>query len=126
VLSNGVSTLWINPAAETDPAVTAPDAVTNLTAVTAYAFREDGSEGNSLVDDLVIATTFKDALGVVVAIPLSGQLLGANLVLSWTDATFSLQSATNVAGPYSTIVGAASPFTNTTAVQAMFFRLQHP
>ena len=59
---------------------------------------------------------------------LNAQLLsGRNLVLSWTNSSvlFNLQSATNVAGPYLTIPGATSPYTNLTTTNAAgFFRLK--
>ena len=51
------------------------------------------------------------------------QRLPDALVLSWTNSDFSLQSATNVAGPFVTIPGAVSPFTNDTSESARFFRL---
>ena len=60
-------------------------------------------------------------------IPLSLSYSGGNLVFNWNDNSFSLQSSTNVVGPYTTITGAASGFiTNTTAASTMFFRLYHP
>jgi len=45
------------------------------------------------------------------------------LVFTWTDPTFSLQTATNVIGPYATITNAVSPFTNTVTGAKAFFRL---
>jgi len=63
-VSDVVSTLWINPTAETDPGVTASDAASGLT-ITAYGFREDGSSGtigNLFVDDLRVGTTFPDVV----------------------------------------------------------------
>ena len=45
------------------------------------------------------------------------------LVLTWTDATFSLQSATNVIGPYTTITNGVSPFTNSISGVQAYFRL---
>lgn len=45
------------------------------------------------------------------------------LVLTWTDATFNLQSATNVIGPYTTITNAVSPFTNSISGAQEYFRL---
>ena len=54
------------------------------------------------------------------------QLSGANVVLTWSDASFSLQSATIVTGPYTTITGAVSGFTTNTALAEMFFRLYRP
>ena len=59
-------------------------------------------------------------------IPVSAQFSGANLVLFWTNTAFSLQTSTNVAGPYVTIPGATSPYTNLTTTNAAgFFRLVH-
>jgi hypothetical protein len=45
------------------------------------------------------------------------------VVLTWTNAAFNLQSATNVTGPYATISGATSPYTNSISNQKLFFRL---
>ena len=45
------------------------------------------------------------------------------VVLTWTNAAFNLQSATNVTGPYATISGATSPHTNSISNQPLFFRL---
>jgi hypothetical protein len=48
---------------------------------------------------------------------------GDNVVLSWTGA-FNLESSTNVAGPYTVVSGAASPYTNSVNSAAQnFFRL---
>jgi hypothetical protein len=48
-----------------------------------------------------------------------------NGVLSWTGA-FTLQSATNVAGPYLDVPGATSPYTNDSgALPQQFFRLRN-
>jgi hypothetical protein len=47
--------------------------------------------------------------------------------LEWTDlsSVFSLQFSTNVAGPYTTILGATSPYTNTMTTNAIgFYRLK--
>ncbi|MDR3458409.1 MAG: fibronectin type III domain-containing protein [Verrucomicrobiae bacterium] len=64
--------------------------------------------------------------GTVTPIPLGVSSAGGAMTFTWADGSFSLQTATNVAGPYSTIPGAASGFsTNMTAAQ-MFFRLSHP
>lgn len=61
--------------------------------------------------------------------PLNFQLSGPNLQLTWSDASFSLQSSTNVTGPYNVISGATSPFTTNTASATsgaqLFFRLIH-
>ena len=125
VVANGISTLWINPASESDPGVTDPDPVTNAFAITSYAFRQNTGEGNLLVDDLVIATTFNTAVGVAPAPhPLGLQVNANHAVLTWDNPALLLQSATNVAGPYATLSEATSPFTNdVTGAPARFFRL---
>ncbi len=63
-VSNAVSTLWVNPAAETNTGVAATDGASALT-ITSYGFREDGSAGtigNFFVDDLRVGTTFCDVV----------------------------------------------------------------
>jgi len=65
----------------------------------------------------------------VVPIPLSASFSAGIFTFNWTDASFSLQSATNVLGPWSTITGAADGFsTNITSILSdqMYFRLIHP
>jgi hypothetical protein len=52
-----------------------------------------------------------------------------SVVLSWGNSAFpaeafALQAATNVAGPYSTLRGVTSPYTNTADSRQMFFRLK--
>ena len=76
----------------------------------------------------VAVTRFADIVAasppVVLVVSHSG---GNNLVFNWSDATYSLQSATNVLGPFNTILGATSGFTtNTTSHPTLFFRLYHP
>jgi len=128
VISNGLSTLWINPSTETDASVTAGDAVTNLVDITSYAFRQDGSEGNLLVDDLVVGTSFAAVVGgnPPASIPLSINVQGDNVVLRWSNQMFSLACATNSSGPYTIISGAISPCTNRLTEEAQFFRLVWP
>jgi hypothetical protein len=48
---------------------------------------------------------------------------GNNLVLTWPSG-WSLQSATNVLGPYADVPAATSPYTNTTFQPQRFFRLR--
>jgi beta-glucanase (GH16 family) len=50
------------------------------------------------------------------------QAFGNNLVLNWSSG--SLQSATNVPGPWYDVVGAASPYTNPLLGPQRFFRLR--
>jgi len=62
VNSNSVSTLWINPTAETDTSVSTSEGVSTFT-VAGYAFREATDEGVLSVDNLKIGTTFADIIG---------------------------------------------------------------
>ena len=48
---------------------------------------------------------------------------GNNLVLTW-PAGWTLQSATNVLGPYSDVTGATSPYTNNMTLLQLYFRLR--
>jgi hypothetical protein len=61
----------------------------------------------------------------VTPIPLYVQLAGTNVILSWADNSFSLQSSTNVVGPYSTIPAAVSPYTSPATASQEYFRLIH-
>ena len=51
------------------------------------------------------------------------QKLNNELVLSWTNAGFNLQSAPAVAGPFTNLPAAASPYTNAMTGAQQFFRL---
>jgi hypothetical protein len=55
---------------------------------------------------------------------ISIQKIGSNVVLSWPRGT--LQSASNVAGTYTSVSGAASPYTNSPTESKRFFRVQVP
>jgi hypothetical protein len=50
------------------------------------------------------------------------QLLGGNLILNWPAGT--LQSATNITGPWSDVSGATAPRTNPAAARQEFFRIK--
>jgi hypothetical protein len=49
--------------------------------------------------------------------------LNHELVLNWTNAGFTLQSAPAVTGPFTNIPSATSPFTNPLTAPQQFFRL---
>lgn len=68
-------------------------------------------------------TIYKIDLTVLSPPYLTIQRAGQNAILSWTNAGFNLQQATNVAGPFVTIEGAASPYTDALTGGARFFRL---
>jgi hypothetical protein len=93
-----------------------------------YAYSVSGVMYGINTNFSVAVTRFAD---IVTTVPLPGPLnlsfSGGNITFSWSDPSFSLQSSTNVAGPYTTIFGASSGFmTNTTSAPTMFFRLYHP
>lgn len=49
--------------------------------------------------------------------------LGTNVVVSWTDAAFSLQSGPSISGAFTSVPGATSPYTNALSGEPRFFRL---
>ena len=59
--ANDFITLWVNPTdiSSTSISTTADDLGTSLTA---FAFRQAGSTGNLGIDDLIVATTFAEAI----------------------------------------------------------------
>jgi len=61
----GLSTLWVNPALESDPNVTGSGVndSANFLAISTYAFRESTDFGQLTVDDLKVATSFGALLG---------------------------------------------------------------
>ena len=62
---------------------------------------------------------------VITPIPITTQATNGKIILTWGDPSFVLQSSTNVAGPYTDVSGATSPFTNSSGTGTLFFRLKH-
>ncbi|MGA2177938.1 MAG: choice-of-anchor tandem repeat GloVer-containing protein, partial [Verrucomicrobiota bacterium] len=102
-----------------------------------YGFSSYGSDGANPYGDLLLSggtlygTTYSGGIngeGTVFAlnlsIPLNAAVAGGQMVLSWSDPTFSLQAAPIVTGPYQTVDGATSPYANAMTNSQMFFRLQ--
>ncbi len=57
--------------------------------------------------------------------PLNFQSSGGQLIFSWSNAAFTLQSATSLNGSFSDVPGATSPYTNSATTNAqLFYRLQ--
>jgi hypothetical protein len=50
------------------------------------------------------------------------QSAGGNLILSWTQGV--LQSASSITGPWSDVIGASSPYTNSLSASQAFYRLK--
>ena len=63
------------------------------------------------------------AVTVATPVPLFIQTAGQNAVLTWNDASFALQAAPTVAGTFTNVPAATSPFTNAMDAPAKFFRL---
>jgi hypothetical protein len=61
---------------------------------------------------------------ITAPIPLNIQLTGGKIVLSWSNPIFVLQAAPSVAGTYTNIPGATSPYTNNLTGSQRVFRLQ--
>jgi len=67
--------------------------------------------------------TVKYSSSVPPPVQLGFQLLNNQLVLSWTNSGFNLQSAPAVTGPFTNLPAATSPYTNVTTSAQQFFRL---
>jgi uncharacterized repeat protein (TIGR03803 family) len=85
-----------------------------LSANSLYGTTYQGGAGNA-------GTLFVLSLG---PIPLNPQFKNHNYIFNWGNPAFSLQSATNVAGPYTIIPNASSPYTNSFSSSQNFFRLK--
>jgi len=79
-----------------------------------------GGGGGSFGGGTVFALTLSSSLG---PIPLSHQINGKNLVLTWGNPAFFLQSAPAVNGLWTTVSGAASPYGTTMTNSMQYFRL---
>jgi hypothetical protein len=124
VLSNGLSTVWVNPTGQSSPSVTDTTAATSgasLFNISDFELRESGANGGLVaVSSLKVGTSF-DSVFPALHILMSQ----SNAVINWSDSTLGLQSATNVTGPYVDVIGATPPLTNNTSTnKAMFFRFK--
>lgn len=112
--------LWFSSQALDVIGQTLPDYASSVTGVMF------GSQNNGSPNFAVAVTKFSDIVTLVPSIPLDVSFSGGTLTFNWSDPTFSLQSATNVVGPYTTIPAAVSGFQTNTASDQMYFRLVHP
>jgi hypothetical protein len=91
-----------------------------------YAYSVTGVMYGINTNFSVAVTRFAD---IVTTPPpsLNAGFSGGSITFTWSGPSFSLQSSTNVTGPYTTIPGASSGFiTNTASGQTRFYRLYHP
>jgi hypothetical protein len=97
-------------------------------------FTQSGELGDvqymGLIDEVIIYTNalleaqarlHYLASAVAPAVPLDFRRVGQNLILTWPQGT--LQSADNVKGPWSPVVGATTPYTNAITGGNKFFRV---
>ncbi len=124
-VATGDSALWVNPSSATSPATLATDNTSTLT-IAQYAFREDSGMGILYADNLKVGTSLSD-VAALPSIPqtLTNGVVNGELVLSWGEPLFALQSAPAVTGPWATIPGATSPYTNPPSITQQFYRLKY-
>ena len=120
----GESWLWVNPASENSPNVAATDNP-STSPVGGYGLRQDSGIGILDMDNLVIGTSFSDVASAVSAITLNKQVSGTDLVLSWSNPLFTLQTAPAVTGPYTDVPCATSPYNNAITGSEQYFRLRY-
>ena len=121
--ATGESTLWVNPITTQSPSVIATDNSSSST-VGGVALRQAGCcTGDLAIGPMKVGTSFSDVWTAPAQPLLSSQVDNGNIILSWTNPLFVLQSATDAAGPY-TDLAATSPSTNAISGQ-QFFRLKY-
>jgi hypothetical protein len=123
-LSNGVSTVWVNPSSQSSPSVTSPrDNATVVYKISDFELRQSGNESGDIagainVSYIKVGTTFDSVFP-----SLHAQASGTNVIVNWSDPTLGIQSATNLTGPYTDIIPASPPYTNNaTTNSTTFFR----
>jgi hypothetical protein len=121
VLSNGMSTVWVNPVTQSSPSVTDPTAPSagTLFNISDIELRESGANAGLVdVSHLKVGTSFDSVFPTLHITP-----SGKNAIVNWSDPTLGIQTATSVTGPYVDVVGAAPPITNnTTTNSSLFYR----
>jgi hypothetical protein len=118
----GQSELWVNPANEQSPRVVATDSQASST-IGGVALRHSSGTGDLAIGPMRVGTKFSDVFTAPASPALSYVISGSNIILSWSNPLFVLQSATDVNGPY-TDLAATSPSTNSISGN-QFFRLKY-
>jgi len=122
-LATGQSTLWLNPDSQSSASVTdtatADQEGATLYDISDFELRESGSDaGSVLVGNLKIGTTF-DSVFPSPQVSTNGT---GGVVVTWSDPTLNIQSATSVAGPWSDVTGVTSPYTNGAPPSTIFYK----
>jgi hypothetical protein len=124
-IDSATTTLWINPAVESDPGTTARDALTPVS-VSSYGFRQDAGLGSTvLVDDFRVGLSFASVVTMASQglVPLKIEYIDGEIVLRWADSGVVLQTAYSPGGPFDSLLDAKSPYTNQAAAISRFYRL---
>jgi hypothetical protein len=130
--ATGVSTVWANPAAETDPGTNATD-VAAATALSTFAFREDPGIGTFTVDDLRVGLTFASVVDAAAPRLRLERLTPGQVRLAWPAeaAAYTVQTITNIAATNwqdvvttPVLTGAENVVTNSPASSPVFYRLK--
>jgi hypothetical protein len=130
-IDTALTTLWLNPTAESDQGIQASDPQSS-TAIAAYDFRQDPDIGATIaIDDLRVGLSFGAVTGANPINPnrpsrLAYEWDGDRLRLIWPDPSVILQSASDIEGPYAIVPGATSPFSPRLNGFGQFFRLKTP
>jgi len=123
-LTNGLSTIWINPVSQSSLSVTdttpAPN-VTNLYNIAAFELRESGVNGGLVnFSHLKVGTTFDSVFPSLQVLP-----AGTNVIVNWSDPALGIQSTTNLLSPFTDVSGASPPYTNNASTNSvLFFRFK--
>jgi hypothetical protein len=113
--SGAVTARWYDPSSGNYSSIAgSPFSNTGTRTFTPSGNNADGDGGWVLVLEASITAP----------IPLNIQLTGGKIVLSWSNPIFVLQAAPSVAGTYTNIPGATSPYTNNLTGSQRVFRLQ--
>ena len=125
-IDSATTTLWINPAAESDPGVTATDLQTPAS-VSYYGFRQDADfESTILIDELRVGLSFSAVVpqSFPTHAPLQIEYLAGNVVLRWTNSGVVLQTSSSPSGPFASLLEAKSPHTNHASSSSRFYQLK--
>jgi hypothetical protein len=122
-LSNGYSTLWIDPNSQFSPS--ARDTTTAIQAggtnlnMKDFMLKESGSDAGSVsLSTLKVGTTFDSVFPT-----LNIQQIGTNVVLTWSDPTLGIQSAPDLSSSWVDVTNATSPYTNALGTNTeMYFK----
>ena len=91
-VATGVSTIWLNPASESDPSETAADPPGPIT-LTSFAFRQSSGMGTLFVDDLKVGTSFADVVVASSQPPIITSQPQSQIVSQGANVTFTVGAA---------------------------------